>query len=101
MIGCRSVLTTSTLKPSEASNPETNSWAPFMPSLNFESVDTLGWRMNSFSFSTGSNIRQTWAKISPTAIRKKNFKQASLLSLFSCHCEERSDAAVQLELDGL
>ena len=29
-----------------------------MPSRNFESVETLGCRMNSFSFSTGSNIRR-------------------------------------------
>src|ERR1039457_562084 len=57
MIGWTSVLTTSTSKPMEPSRSDTNFCAPLMPSLNLESVETLGKRMNSFSFSTASNIR--------------------------------------------
>src|SRR5208283_12920 len=56
-IGWTSVFTTSTSKPIEARSPDTNPWAPAIPSLKLGSVETLGKRMNSFSFSTGSNIR--------------------------------------------
>src|SRR5450755_551378 len=56
-IGWMSVLTTSTVNPMDPRRSETNFWDPCIPSLNFESVETLGKRMNSFSFSTGSNMR--------------------------------------------
>src|SRR5450432_2862527 len=56
-IGCMSVFTTSTLKPIDLRSSETKACDPCIPSLNFESVETLGKRMNSFSFSTGSNMR--------------------------------------------
>ena len=57
-----SVFTTSTLKPSEPRRPVTKSCAPAMPSLNLESVETLGKRMNSFSFSMASNIAAKLAR---------------------------------------
>src|SRR4051812_28906493 len=41
-----------------------------MPSRNFGSVETLGKRTNSFSFSTGSNIRPPWRNSPPRANRK-------------------------------
>src|SRR5580698_466223 len=46
----------STAKPMPVRRSVTKACAPRIPSLNFGSVETLGWRMNSFSFSTGSNM---------------------------------------------
>src|SRR5580658_8039274 len=75
-IGCRAVGTTSTANPREASRPEMNSCAPRIPSRHLGSAETLGCRMNSLSFSTGSNMAGSVAEMADAG---EDHRQAALV----------------------